>query len=151
MTEKKSHKYVPAILIVDDSEDDAEALRRAFKQAGLETPPHHLMSGEEALDFLKSGAPGRRPGLILLDLNMPGIGGRKTLQILKQDNDLKAIPVVVLTSSNYDEDVRTCYSLGANTFINKPVNFEAFAHAIKALKEYWFDTALLPPATSGAA
>ena len=150
MTEKKSPKYAHTILIVDDSEDDAEALRRAFRRTGLETPPHHLYSGEEALDFLKSGAARRRPGLILLDLNMPGIGGRKTLEILKQDKDLRVIPVVVLTSSNYDEDVRTCYFLGANTFINKPVNFEAFAHAIKALKEYWFDTALLPPGVGGA-
>jgi two-component system response regulator len=149
VTDKKLHSAV-SILIVDDSEDDVEASRRAFKQAGLETPLQHLLSGEEALDYLKS-PPAPRPSLILLDLNMPGIGGRKTLEILKQDKDLRDIPVVVLTSSTYDEDVRICYALGANTFINKPVSFEVFAKAIRMLKEYWFDTALLPPSVAGGA
>jgi two-component system response regulator len=145
MEEKKSHNP-EYILIVDDSEDDVEASRRAFRKAGLETPLQHAASGEEALNLLKSPAGGGRPCLILLDLNMPGIGGRKTLEILKQDQELRQIPIVVLTSSSYDEDIRTCYALGANTFISKPVNFDAFAKAAQLLKAYWFDIALLPGA-----
>ena len=144
MTGKQSLKPVN-VMIVDDSEDDVEASRRAFRQAGFAPPLQHLYSGEEALEFLK-GKPEERPHLILLDLNMPGIGGRRTLEILKQDHALKGIPVVVLTSPSYDDDVRACYALGANTFITKPVNFETFARSVRLLKEYWFDTALLPSA-----
>ncbi len=149
MTAKKSPKSV-SVMIVDDSDDDVEASRRAFRQAGHDAPLQHLSSGEEALDALKAN-PANRPDIILLDLNMPGIGGRKTLEIIKQDSLLKDIPVVVLTSSTYDEDVRACYSLGANSFVSKPVNYESFAKAIQLVKEYWFDTALLPcpPLTKG--
>ena len=135
-----------SILIVDDSEDDEEAARRAFRQAGSGVTLHHVYSGEDALDFLKAAVD--RPDLILLDLNMPGIGGRKTLEILKHDAQFRNIPVVVLTSSSYDEDVRTCYALGANTFISKPVNFETFANAIRMVNEYWFSVAVLPGARS---
>lgn len=143
MTGKKSPEENNSIFIVDDSDDDVEATRRAFKRAGFTHALRHFYSGETALEFLRQQAE-ERPGLILLDLNMPGIGGRRTLEILKQDEGLKYIPVVVLTSSSYDEDVRTCYTLGANTFISKPVNFETFTEAMRRVKEYWFDIALLP-------
>jgi two-component system, response regulator len=144
VTVKKSHDAV-AVMIVDDSEDDVEAARRAFRQAGADAPLQHLFSGEEALEALRPGG-SPLPDLILLDLNMPGIGGRKTLEAIKLDGRLKHIPVVVLTTSSYEEDVRACYILGANSFVTKPVNFESFAQAIRLVKEYWFDTALLPRA-----
>jgi two-component system response regulator len=139
-----------SILIVEDSEDDFEATIRAFKKANLYNPVSWCKSGKEALDFLnQEGAykePGKaeRPGLVLLDLNMPGIDGRKTLQIIKGNESLKRIPVIILTTSADEKDVEACYQMGANTYVQKPVSFEGLIEAIKRLKEYWFEIALLP-------
>lgn len=130
------------ILIVEDSEDDFEATRRAFTKANLRNPVEHAFSGEEALDYLQETR--ERPGIILLDLNMPGLDGRKTLEIIKKHKDLKKIPVVILTTSNDERDVKACYELGANTYIQKPVDFDGLITAIRQLKEYWFEIALLP-------
>jgi two-component system response regulator len=85
-----------------------------------------------------------KPGIILLDLNMPGLDGRKTLEIIKRTQQLRSIPVVILTTSNDERDVQACYDLGANTYIQKPVDFDGLISAIKRLKEYWFEIALLP-------
>ena len=131
------------ILIVEDSQDDFEATRRAFHKANLRNAIVHALSGEEALACLR--APGAaRPGLILLDLNMPGQDGRKTLEIIKRSSELKKIPVVILTTSDDERDVKCCYELGANTYIQKPVDFDGLISAIRQLKEYWFEIALLP-------
>jgi two-component system response regulator len=138
----KLHETQP-ILIVEDSEDDFEATKRAFSKTNLRNPIQHVLSGEEALEFLKEEA-NPKPGIILLDLNMPGLDGRKTLEIIKQQKFLKKIPVVILTTSNDERDVKACYELGANTYIQKPVNFDSLIAAIKQLKEYWFEIALLP-------
>lgn len=138
------------ILIVEDSEDDYEATVRAFKNVHLINPFFWCRSGREALDFLKhqgvyqESEKTERPGLILLDLNMPGIDGRKTLQLIKEDEDLKDIPVIVLTTSGDERDVAACYQGGANTYIQKPVTFAELIEAMKRLKEYWFEIALLP-------
>lgn len=141
------------ILLVEDSEDDFESTIRAFKKANLYNPVHWCKSGREALDFLqhegeyKDGvaqARAERPGLILLDLNMPGLDGRKTLQLIKENVQLKRIPVVILTTSSDERDVEACYQMGANTYVQKPVSFEGLIDAIKRLKEYWFEIALLP-------
>ena len=83
-------------------------------------------------------------GLILLDLNMPGLDGRKTLEIIKQNQALKKIPVVILTTSDDERDVKACYELGANTYVQKPVDFDGLIAAVKRLKQYWFEIALLP-------
>lgn len=131
------------ILIVEDSEDDFEATRRAFNKANLINPITHAFSGEEALDYLRKDD-NAKPGLILLDLNMPGIDGRKTLEIIKQNSALRKIPVVILTTSDDERDVKACYDLGANTYIQKPVDFDGLINAIRQLKEYWFEIALLP-------
>lgn len=136
------------ILIVDDSEDDFYAAERALTKANLHNPIEHALSGESALKMLQS-TPGLRPGLILLDLNMPGIDGRKTLEIIKQDSALKTIPVVILTTSNDERDVQICYSLGANTYIQKPVDFDGLIEAMKRLKGYWFEIAVLPKDRTG--
>ncbi|TAL38785.1 MAG: response regulator [Alphaproteobacteria bacterium] len=131
------------ILVVEDSIDDFEATQRAFRKAGLDKKIEHLTSGEAALAYLRTpGSPW--PSLILLDLNMPGMGGRKTLEFIKKDETLKDIPVVVLTTSNYNADVRMCYALGANSYVQKPVDFDALSASIRCIKEYWLDTALLP-------
>lgn len=132
-----------SLLVVEDSEDDYEAASRAFKKAGVQNPIYWCRSGEDALNFLRTRAAGL-PGLILLDLNMPGIDGRKTLQIIKQDPDLKQIPVVILTTSNDEQDVSSCYKMGANTFVRKPMDFDGLIDAVRRLKEYWFELALLP-------
>jgi two-component system response regulator len=130
------------ILIVEDSEDDFDATRRAFSKANLFNPIRHAYSGEEALSYLKTAD--ALPGLILMDLNMPGLDGRKTLEVIKQTQELKKIPVVILTTSDDERDVKGCYELGANTYIQKPVDFDGLIAAIRQLKEYWFEIALLP-------
>jgi two-component system, response regulator len=131
------------ILIVEDSPDDFEATKRAFSKANLRNRIHRAESGEEALTYLRNET-NPRPGIILLDLNMPGLDGRKTLEIIKQTRQLQSIPVVILTTSNDERDVEACYKLGANTYIQKPVDFDGLIAAIRRLKEYWFEIAILP-------
>jgi two-component system response regulator len=143
--QKQPPKTQP-ILIVEDSEDDFEATRRAFSRTNLRNAIVHAVSGEEAVRWLRSEMP-VKPGLILLDLNMPGQDGRKTLEIIKEAPDLKKIPVVILTTSDDERDIKACYELGANTYIQKPVDFDGLISAIKQLKEYWFEIALLPKGT----
>ena len=141
---------LPSILLVEDNKDDYEATQRSFKQAHLDNPIHWCRSCKDAMDYLKHEGIylGERmtmlPALILLDLNMPGIDGRKILKILKQHDNLKKIPVIILTTSSDLRDVEECYTLGASTYIQKPVNFEGLVEAITRIKEYWFGIALLP-------
>ena len=139
----KSLRETQPILVVDDSIDDFEATKRAFAKANLGNAVKHARSGQEALDYLLSDAE-VKPGLILLDLNMPGIDGRKTLEIIKRNPSLKKIPVVILTTSDDERDVIACYELGTNTYVQKPVDFDGLISAVKRLKEYWFEIALLP-------
>lgn len=131
------------ILIVEDSPDDFEATKRAFAKANLRNRIERAESGEDALKYLRLDT-NAKPGIILLDLNMPGLDGRKTLEIIKQTTELKTIPVIILTTSNDERDVQACYELGANTYIQKPVDFDGLIAAIKRLKEYWFEIAVLP-------
>lgn len=142
MNTKPLHESQP-ILIVEDSEDDFDATKRAFGKANLFNRIEHAWSGEEALSYLE-GNLNDRPGLILLDLNMPGMDGRQTLEAIKRHQSLKQIPVVILTTSDDERDIRGCYELGANTYIQKPVDFDGLIAAIRRLKEYWFEFALLP-------
>jgi two-component system response regulator len=139
-----------SILLVDDSEEDYEAITRALKKAGVNNPVFWCKDGDEALDFLKGSnvvkdnPKAQSPGLILLDLNMPGMDGRQTLQIIKEDVDLKRIPVVILTTSSSEQDVQDCYQMGANGFIQKPANYQGMINVAENLKNYWFGTAVLP-------
>jgi two-component system, response regulator len=140
------------VLIVEDNEDDYEATLRALKNVQLQNPLYRCKTGHEALDFLKrqgnykdvNVAMFDRPGLILLDLNMPGIDGRKTLQLIKEDESLRGIPVVILTTSGSEYDITSCYQTGANTYIQKPVSFDGLMDAMRQLKDYWFKIARLP-------
>jgi two-component system response regulator len=139
-----------SILLVEDNLDDFEATCRAFKKANLSNPIVWCRSGREALDYLKregaykdAGKPAP-PGLVLLDLNMPGMDGRRTLEAIKQDDTLKRIPVIILTTSADERDIHACYQSGANTYVQKPVSFEGLIEAIRRLKAYWFEIALLP-------
>lgn len=139
------------ILIVEDSDDDFEATERALKRNGnLRNPIYRCETGEEALDFLfRRGdyadpdcAP--RPSLVLLDLNLPGKDGRAVLSAMKSCDDLRDIPVVVLTTSDDERDVDHCYRIGANSYTKKPVDMDSLFESIKRLKEYWFEISLLP-------
>ena len=138
------------ILVVEDSDDDYLATVRAFKKAGLLNPVQRCSSGDQALDYLfhrgEFADPGQapRPGIVLLDLNLPGTDGREVLHMVKSDARLKSIPVIVLTTSIAPQDIERCYEYGANTYIHKPVNMEGFLRAIVQLKEYWFEVAVLP-------
>ena len=138
------------ILIVDDSPEDFEAARHAFRKSGLANPIYHCCDGDDALDFLYRrgtyAANGRaaRPGFILLDLNMPGTDGREVLQEVKSDPQLRNIPVIMLTTSSDERDIEACYGAGANSYVRKPDDLMGFFEAIEKLKDYWFEVVLLP-------
>ncbi len=141
------------VLIVEDNEDDYEATRRSFLKNHFVNPLSWSRSAEEALQLLRSAQAGRiagrgeaKPDLILLDLNMPGMDGRRFLEIVKSDERLKRIPVVVLTTSADSSDIERCYQLGASTYIQKPVSFDGLTRAVRTMKDYWFGIALLPSA-----
>src|SRR4051812_17902812 len=115
------------ILLVEDSDEDYAITKRSFAKAGLINPLFRVADGEAALDFLyrrgeySEGADAPRPGVILLDLNLPGTDGREVLKVIKQDEFLRKIPVIVLTTSSAENDIQMCYDCGANSYIVKPV------------------------------
>ena len=132
------------ILLVEDNINDAELAMRELKKSQLSNNIFHVKDGEEALDFIFATGPysdnrsvGHQPKLILLDIQMPKINGIEVLQKIKSDERTKLTPVVILTSSKEDPDIKKCYALGANSYIVKPVNFETFADSIKNLGFYW--------------
>jgi len=138
------------ILVVEDSDEHFEAVRRAFAKAGITNPVHRCGDGDEALDYLfRRGAyndPGAapRPAVVLLDLNLPGTDGREVLDQLKADEALRVLPVIVLSTSSSPGDIELCYRNGASSYIVKPVRFDEFLNTVKNLRNYWFDTVALP-------
>ena len=131
------------ILLVEDNIGDAELTIRALKMKDFANNLIHLENGADALDYIfAEGKYAARslnniPTLMLLDLNMPKVGGIEVLQKIKSDERTKKIPVVVLTSSKEDRDVEKCYSLGVNSYIVKPVEYEKFVNAVHELGLYW--------------
>ena len=131
------------ILLVEDDPHDAELAIAALRQHHLAYHLVHVIDGREALDFLFGTGPhvGRdirmQPKVVMLDLKLPKVGGIEVLQHLRSNEHTKQIPVVVLTSSREDRDVREAYRLGVNSFIVKPVNFEHFSEAVGDLGRYW--------------
>jgi len=139
--------------MADDDEDDRLMTKEAFEEARLANDLRFVEDGEELMDYLhrrgKYANPedSPRPGLILLDLNMPKKDGREALKDIKADADLKRIPIVVLTTSKADEDIYRSYDLGVNSFITKPVSFEGMVYIITSLAQYWFQIVRLPEET----
>lgn len=131
------------ILLVEDSVSDAELTIRALKKHNMANKLVHLENGAEALDYLfANGAYSERevknvPKLILLDINMPKVGGIEVLKQIKGDERTRKIPVIMLTSSKEDPDIDKCYDLGANSYVVKPVGFESFMKAVSELGMYW--------------
>ena len=138
------------ILIVEDSPEDYETTERGFRESGLANPIFHCEDGDEALDFLfRRGIyadPKKSPcpSIILLDLNLPGTDGHQVLSEIKNNDELKKIPVVVLTTSSDERDIEQCYENGASSYIIKPVSFSGFMDAIRRLRDYWFEIVVLP-------
>src|SRR5882762_3927820 len=138
------------ILMADDDEDDRRAVAKAWKSSRAANPIEFVNDGEELMDYLhRRGefaglATWARPGLILLDLNMPRKDGREALKEIKADPELRRIPIVVLTTSKAEEDIFRTYGLGVNSFITKPVKFEGLVELMKALSHYWVEFVELP-------
>lgn len=138
------------ILIVEDSPEDYETTIRAFRKSGVSNNIVKCEDGDEALDYLfrrgKYVDPNKspRPGIILLDLNLPGTDGRDVLAEIKKSDVTKKIPVIVLTTSSDERDIEKCYADGANSYVHKPVDLKGFFEAISRLKDYWFEIVILP-------
>ena len=137
------------ILMADDDADDRLLAQDALSECKLANELHFVENGDELLDYLHrrgkySQATAPRPGLILLDLNMPRKDGREALREIKNDPEFKRIPVIVLTTSKADTDISKIYDLGANSFISKPVTFDSLVRVMKILGNYWFEIVELP-------
>ncbi|MBE9182623.1 response regulator [Oculatella sp. LEGE 06141] len=139
-----------SLLVVEDSNEDFEALQRLLGRSRLTIPIQRCVNGEQALAFLyRTGSyedrqRSPRPGLIVLDLNLPGTDGREVLRRIKQDKALKKIPIVIFTTSNNPQDIEDCYQYGVNSYIVKPINFTQLKRDIQILVDYWFEVTTLP-------
>ena len=138
------------ILMADDDEEDRMMTKKAWATSKLANDLRFVEDGEELMEYLKhrgeyaDPASSPRPGLILLDLNMPKKDGREALREIKSAPELRRIPVVVLTTSKAEEDILRSYDLGANSYITKPVTFEALVEIIQNLDTYWFELVEIP-------
>ena len=138
------------ILMADDDEEDLQMTQEALQESRLGNDLRVTLDGEELMDYLlrrgqyANPADSPKPGLILLDLNMPKKDGREALAEIKANPDLRKIPVIVLTTSRAEEDIFRSYDLGVSSFITKPVTFDGLVVAMKVLAEYWFEIVELP-------
>ena len=138
------------ILMAEDDSDDQLLVRDALAETGYELDLRFVENGVELMDYLRQknrfASPGSSPtpGLILLDLNMPRQDGREALREIKADPNLRTIPVIVLTTSTAEPDIARSYELGANSFISKPVAFDALVNTMKSIGQYWFTVVVLP-------
>jgi len=135
------------ILLIEDNPGDVRLTQEAFKEGRIAIQLEVVMDGVEAIKFLKKEAPYTEkitPDLILLDLNLPKRDGREVLKEIKSDDFLKRIPVVILTTSNAEQDILKSYNLHVNCYINKPVDFDKFFDIIQKIEDFWLTTAVLP-------
>ncbi len=147
-----THTIPPLILVIEDSDEDYEALRRSFLKSPTTTRLHRCQTGKQALDYLaqclQAASATGIPTLILLDLNLPGIDGRHVLEQIQQDAVLQSIPTIVLTTSNYAKDIEECYRLGANCYILKAIDLQRFQKSILVTIDFWLNVAKLPTVTN---
>jgi two-component system response regulator len=146
------------ILVADDDADDRMLIEDAFDESCLQNPLHFVEDGEQLLQYLRREGDFAKhkgeafPGVILLDLNMPKMCGRTALSKIKEDPELRRIPVIILTTSKAEEDILRTYGLGVSSFITKPVTFDRLVEVVKTIGAYWIEIVALPPeCTSQAA
>ncbi|WP_432986194.1 response regulator [Dactylosporangium sp. CA-233914] len=136
------------VLLVEDDPGDVLMTQEAFEEHKVRNKLNVVQDGEEALAYLRREgrfADATRPDLVLLDLNLPRVDGREVLQVIKEDQDLRRIPVVVLTTSQADEDILRSYSLHANAYVTKPVDFDSFIAVVRQIDEFFVSVVKLPP------
>jgi chemotaxis family two-component system response regulator Rcp1 len=136
------------VLLVEDSPGDVRLTREAFRDANRAIRLHVASDGVEAMAFLRKDgihANSPRPDLVLLDLNLPMMDGREVLSRIKEDDDLKTIPTVILTTSDSEADIANGYNLHANCYLTKPVQLDAFESLIRSINDFWLTQAKLPP------
>jgi two-component system response regulator len=139
------------ILLVEDSEDDADLTLRAFQRGAKACQVDVVRDGQEAVDYLfRQGRhtgrhPGTMPALVLLDLKLPRLGGLEVLRLLRENPTTSMIPIVVMSCSGETRDIETSYHLGANSYVRKPVDFDAFMTMVELLSRYWLETNTPPP------
>ena len=152
MKERRSHMVV---LMADDDADDRLLVKDAWEESHLLNELRFVEDGEQLLDYLNQRGPytapveAPRPGLILLDLNMPRKDGREALAAIKANPELRSIPILILTTSQAEEDILRVYDLGASSFITKPVTLDSLVNMMKTLSHYWFEIVQLPPGKNG--
>lgn len=135
------------ILLAEDNPGDARLTEEAFNDAKLDHELHHVKDGLETLAFLRregTYADAPRPDILLLDINMPKSDGLDVLQQLKDDENLSSLPVIVLTTSNAERDIAKAYTLNANCFVKKPVDFDEFMEVVRGIGNFWFSIVKLP-------
>jgi two-component system, chemotaxis family, response regulator Rcp1 len=135
------------ILLVEDNPGDVRLTQEAFRESKLNIRLNVVMDGEDALNYLFRRPPyenATRPDMILLDLNIPKKDGREVLEEIKQDESLRYVPVIVLTTSNAEQDIVKTYNLKVNAYINKPVDFDRFFDIVQKIETFWLMTATLP-------
>lgn len=136
------------IMVVDDSDDDYEITEFAMRAADIQNPVHRCADGLEALNYLNNppaqAQAQQLPAMILLDLNMPNLDGKKVLEKLRANQGTKGIPVVIFSNSNDPLDIHACYRLGANSYIQKPFGLDSMEEVFRNFKNFWFETAHLP-------
>lgn len=148
MIEERGRAAPVEILLVEDNAGDVRLTREALREGKVYNNLHWAKDGVEALEFLRregNHADAPRPDIILLDLNLPKKDGREVLAVIKSDDQLKQIPVVVLTTSKAEEDVLRSYALHANCFITKPVDLDKFILVVKSIDRFWLTVVTLPP------
>jgi CheY-like chemotaxis protein len=141
-------KRVANILLVDDSKSDQVIVQRALEDGRIACELAIAENGKEALsklDEIRQSKEKMFPDIILMDINMPVMGGKQALEFIRNDDDLKHIPVIMLTTSNRDKDILESYELGVNAYLTKPVNHLDFVVAIQRLEQFWFELIALPP------
>ena len=141
-------KTKPNILIIDDSESDTMLMEEAIKDTAIANSVHIINDSQDALKFIQRQGPyanAPQPNLILLDLKMPQLDGHEFLEIVKNDKTLNHIPIIVLSTSTDPVDIRKCYELNANCYIEKPVNFMRFKKVIGVINDFWLGITHLPP------